>query len=76
MLSQTKERSIKKIIVEQSNQIQSSILNYTTNRRLEEIKHRGYIDKIKYRENIRILSINVNRINLKNDKKNRFHNRI
>ena len=41
------------------------IQNYTTNKRLEEIKYRGYIDKTKYRENTRILSINMNSLNLK-----------
>ena len=40
-----------------------------TNQSLDDIKNRGCVDKNKYKENTRILSININGLNLKNDEK-------
>ena len=61
MSSQTKNTSTERVISEQLNQKQSLILNFTTRKRIKEIQNRECIDKVKYEENTRILSINVNK---------------
>ena len=56
-------------IEEQSNIVQTSILNFTNRKRYKQIEHRGYINQVKYKENTRILSININGLNLQNNEK-------
>ena len=42
----------------------NTMRNYMENKQIELIKNKGYIDKEKYKENIRILLINVNGLSL------------
>ena len=53
---------------EQNRINQNLIRSYIRNNN-ELIKNRGYIDNQKKMENTRVLSINVNRLSLQNDKK-------
>ena len=69
MSRQINDSMTQRATAEQNNRIQTSILNFTKRKGIKQIENKGYIDQIKYWENIRILSINVNYLSLQNDKK-------
>ena len=69
MLRQTNQPLNQREIEEQYNMVQTSILNFTNRKGYKQIEHKGYIDQVKYKENTRILSININGLNLQNNEK-------